>query len=61
MVLEYNTSSRNQGIPEYEMQTFVGNLLDAKDPSPPSLQGKQFFNFDIAVVGLGFHHFDDPT
>jgi SAM-dependent methyltransferase len=61
MVSEYNTSARNQGIPESEMEAFVGNLIDAKDPNPPSLQREQFFDFDIAVVGLGFHHFDDPA
>lgn len=61
MVAEYNTSARNQGISESEMEAFVGNLLDAKDPDPASLQDEKFFNFDIAVVGLGFHHFDDPA
>ena len=61
MVSEYNTSVRNQGIAESEMVAFVGNLIDSKNPDPSSLQGEQFFNFDIAVVGLGFHHFDDPA
>jgi len=60
MVAEYNTSAQNQGIPESEMLAQVGNLLDPKDPSPPALSGSEFRNFDIAVVGLGFHHFDDP-
>ena len=61
MVSEYNTSALNQGIPESEMKAFVGNLIDSKDPSPSSLQEEMFFGFDIAVVGLGFHHFDDPA
>lgn len=61
MVAEYNKSASNQGIPSSEMQARVGNLLDASDPSPSSLSGDEFFNFDIAVVGLGFHHFEDPT
>ena len=42
------------------MEAFIGNLIDAKDPNPSSLQDEQFFNFDIAIVGLGFHHFDNP-
>ena len=61
MVSEYNASARNQGIPESDMEAFVGNLIDSKDPAPVLLQGGQFFNFDIAVVGLGFHHFHDPA
>lgn len=61
MVKEYNTSARNQGIPESEMLAVQGNLLDANKPSPLELAGKEFFEFDIAAVGLGFHHFDDPA
>jgi SAM-dependent methyltransferase len=61
MVNEYNTLVSNQGIPPSEMHAVVGNLLDPSDPSPPSLAGDEFFNFDIAAVGLGFHHFSDPT
>ncbi len=61
MVNEYNTSARNQGIPESEMYATQGNLLDANNPNPAGLVGKEFFDFDIAAVGLGFHHFDDPA
>ncbi|CAG8973225.1 hypothetical protein HYALB_00006394 [Hymenoscyphus albidus] len=60
MVSEYNTLFSNQGIPPSEMCAKVGNLLDASDPSPVSLSGPSFFNFDIVAVGLGFHHFEDP-
>lgn len=61
MVKEYNTSARNQGIPESEMLAVQGNLIDANNPNPPALAGKEFYDFDIAAVGLGFHHFDDPA
>jgi SAM-dependent methyltransferase len=61
MVNEYNTSARNQGIPETEMHAVQGNLLNPEDPNPATLAGEEFFGFDIAVVGLGFHHFDDPA
>lgn len=61
MVHEYNASVSNQGIPESEMRAVVGNLIDPDDASPEALKGDEFFNFDIAVVGLGFHHFDDPA
>lgn len=60
MVNEYNTSAQNQGIPEAEMHAYQGNLIDPGQPAPEALAGKEFFDFDIAVVGLGFHHFDDP-
>jgi SAM-dependent methyltransferase len=43
------------------MSASVGNLLDPADPSPADFKGKEWFNFDIAVVGLGFHHFEDPA
>lgn len=37
----------------------VGNLLDAKEPSPSHLATPEYFDFDLVVVGLGFHHFSD--
>lgn len=61
MVNEYNASVQNQGIPASEMRAVLGNLIDASDPNPAALSGPEFHDFDIAVVGLGFHHFDDPA
>jgi SAM-dependent methyltransferase len=61
MVNEYNTSAQNQGIAASEMHAVLGNLLDVTSPNPPSLSGPEFHDFDIAAVGLGFHHFDDPA
>jgi SAM-dependent methyltransferase len=61
MVKEYNKSAENQGIPPSEMFAYTGNLLDPSDPSPAALSGPEFYDFGIAAVGLGFHHFDDPT
>lgn len=43
------------------MAAAVGNLLDPADPSPADFASEEWFNFDLAVVGLGFHHFEDPT
>ncbi|KAI9732039.1 MAG: hypothetical protein M1818_007634 [Claussenomyces sp. TS43310] len=60
MVEQYNTAANNQGLSTSEMHAVVGNLLNASDPSPPHLAGSEYFNFDIAAVGLGFHHFEDP-
>ena len=61
MAAEYNKSVANQGIPQSEMFAHVSNFIDPSDPSPASFTGPEFHNFDIAAVGLGFHHFDDPT
>ena len=38
----------------------VGNLLDPLGPSE-SLGAPQFFDFDLAIIGFGFHHFQDLT
>ncbi|KAH0564974.1 hypothetical protein GP486_001637 [Trichoglossum hirsutum] len=58
MVHEYNTRASNQGLSPQEMSAICGDLL-AHTPSS-SLATKEYFNFDLAVVGLGFHHFTDP-
>jgi len=59
MVNEYNIGAENQGIAEDEMHAVVGNLIDIT-PSA-ALSGPQFEGFDIAAVGMGWHHFDNPT
>ncbi|KAF4461039.1 2-heptaprenyl- -naphthoquinone [Fusarium albosuccineum] len=41
-------------------KAYQGNLADPSDASPASLSEDRFFNFDVAGVGLGFHHFDKP-
>lgn len=71
MVNIYNTKAFNQGLSEDEMHAYLGDFC-----TPPSsleqsaTQNKtknadysdpKFTNFDIAGVGLGFHHFVDPT
>lgn len=61
MVNEYNVGASNQGIPASEMHAVVGNLISPSASPSASLSGPEFFNFDIAAVGLGFHHFTDPA
>jgi SAM-dependent methyltransferase len=41
-------------------QAFQGNLADPADASPAAFTDAKFFGFDVAGVGLGFHHFDKP-
>ncbi|EXJ79807.1 hypothetical protein A1O3_08092 [Capronia epimyces CBS 606.96] len=48
--------------PEPEAEPFnahavVGNLLSPSDPSPQNLSSPEFFEFDLVVVGMAFHHF----
>lgn len=42
------------------MYAYQGNLADPEDPGPAAFAGPEFFGFDVAAVGLGFHHFDNP-
>lgn len=43
------------------MFAVVGNLTVPDDPRPAALSGPEFFDFDVAVLGLGFHHFEHPA
>ena len=63
MVTEYNTRAKAQGFPSEEMFAVQGNLLvqdDASKDIDPVLRGAEWFNFDIAIVNAGYHHFEDP-
>ncbi|KAM0355650.1 hypothetical protein ACHAPU_000035 [Fusarium lateritium] len=57
MVDVYNT--RAQGH-DTSRQAYQGNLADPTDDSPAAFADAKFFDFDVAGVGLGFHHFDKP-
>ncbi|RNJ60882.1 hypothetical protein D7B24_004970 [Verticillium nonalfalfae] len=61
-LLDYacGTGLVSRGLSANEMRAYHGNLIDPSDPSPTALAGADFSGFDLAVVGLGFHHFDDP-
>ncbi|APA11702.1 hypothetical protein SS1G_05176 [Sclerotinia sclerotiorum 1980 UF-70] len=59
MVEQYNLRASNQGLDASEMFAYQGNLLSL-DPAP-QLEGEDLYDFDIAVVGLGFHHFENPA
>ncbi|KAJ8067268.1 hypothetical protein OCU04_004629 [Sclerotinia nivalis] len=59
MVEQYNLRASNQGLDPSEMFAYQGNLLSS-DPAP-GLEREDLYDFDIAVVGLGFHHFENPA
>ncbi|KAF2859403.1 S-adenosyl-L-methionine-dependent methyltransferase [Piedraia hortae CBS 480.64] len=59
MVDAYNRAAQSAGLSTDCAQAVVGDLISDAQPGP-ELQGKEFWNFDVAAVGLGFHHFEDP-
>ncbi len=59
MVAMYNQAANNQGLYPDEMSAVLGDLLHPSGSSP-SVSGPEFFEFDLAVVGLGLHHFEKP-
>lgn len=61
MVKAYNDGASNHGLSPNQMFSAAGNLLDPNNPSPAEFRDEKWFNFDLAVVGLGFHHFEDPA
>ncbi|KAK9777286.1 putative S-adenosyl-L-methionine-dependent methyltransferase [Seiridium cardinale] len=60
MVAAYNARAENQGLTKDDMYAVAGNLTVPDDPKPAHLSDSEFFGFDLAAVGGGFHHFDDP-
>lgn len=58
MVTHYNEAARSSGLSTEQAHAVVGDLLGAT--VPPGLSGPEFYNFDVAAIGLGFHHFEDP-
>ncbi|KAI8951560.1 S-adenosyl-L-methionine-dependent methyltransferase [Xylaria longipes] len=59
MVGAYNTRAENQGLSREEMHAVLGDL--GSETVSDALSSPELFNFDVAVVGGGFHHFGDPA
>ena len=62
MANEYNRRAQSLGLTSERMYATQGNLVapSAAEPSSSALTGPDFFNFDLVIVSLGFHHFEDP-
>lgn len=60
MVDVYNTRMRELSLTPQRASAVVGNLLDPENPSPPTTSSEDS-GFDIAAVGMGFHHFEDTA
>lgn len=65
MVSVYNNTARSSNLPTTIAHAIIGNLLspnpsDQPKPSPANgITEADLYNFDIAAIGLGFHHFHD--
>jgi SAM-dependent methyltransferase len=58
MVTHYNEAARSSGLSAEQAHAVVGDLLGATVPS--DISSADFYDFDVAAIGLGFHHFEDP-
>ncbi|KAH6887938.1 S-adenosyl-L-methionine-dependent methyltransferase [Thelonectria olida] len=58
MVKMYNAQAQDEGSSALR-SAYHGNLADPSDPSPEALSDAKFFSFDLAGVGLGWHHFEN--
>lgn len=57
MIATYNSRMNDSNISNATAS--LGDLVTA-DPSPPLSDPKSPRDYDIAAVGLGFHHFENP-
>jgi SAM-dependent methyltransferase len=66
MVMTYNerfaegrgSERSSRGVTD-SARAVVGDLLSGDGGPSSSVSGAEFFGFDLAVVGYGFHHFED--
>ncbi|KAK5175240.1 uncharacterized protein LTR77_000377 [Saxophila tyrrhenica] len=58
MVKLFNETAQASGLKQEQVNAVVGDLL--ADEVPSHLNTPEYRDFDIAVIGLGFHHFEDP-
>ncbi|KAL1956364.1 hypothetical protein VTO42DRAFT_7347 [Malbranchea cinnamomea] len=54
----YNKSARDQGIPEDRMYAIQGDLTSSE--ASDALNDNEFFDFDLIIVSMALHHFEDP-
>ena len=59
MVQKYNEAARQSGMTSDHCNAVVGDLF--AETVPEHLTVPDLYMFDIAVIGLGFHHFENPA
>ncbi|KAF2466003.1 S-adenosyl-L-methionine-dependent methyltransferase [Lindgomyces ingoldianus] len=57
MVATFNARAHIAGFSKDKINAVFGDLFAS--PQPPELSVPEYYNFDLAVVGFGFHHFED--
>lgn len=57
MVEEYNNKAERTGYSD-KMSAQTGDIL--AESASTELSGPEFFNFDVLLVSMALHHFDDP-
>ena len=61
MVERFNELAASSKIPSIRNSRAIeGNLL-TDDELPVQLKEPKFYDFDIAAIGVGLHHFDNPA
>lgn len=58
MVKQYNEAASSSGLTTDQAHAVVGDLLVSN--VDPALHGHEWHEFDVAAIGLGFHHFEYP-
>lgn len=62
MVGRFNELAATSEIPSVRQARAVeGDLLTDRESWPVGLDGPELYGFDVAAVGVGLHHFDDPA
>ena len=60
MVAAYNARASTLNLPSTKtMHAVQGDLVFS--PPSPSTTAPELYDFDLAAVGMGFHHFSDPA
>jgi SAM-dependent methyltransferase len=59
MVSTYNNRMTSTGLSPATVHAVNGDLFDKSNPAPVEFSGPEWYNFDLAAVGFGFHHFED--
>lgn len=59
MVATYKSRASTAGLSKDIVDAVVGDLFDESNPKPQELNGKEWWDFDLATVGFGFHHFEN--
>ena len=57
--MKYNEAASASGLKTEQVNAVTGDLC--ADDVPAHLKTKEYYDFDVAIIGLGFHHFENPV